>query len=498
MTLSTRKYDWVLLVISATLLSLSYPPLPLGFLAHFALVPLLFVLENKDGKNSFKLAFIWGLISALMLLHWISWVTFPGMLLACLILALYPAFVLWLFRSVYLKISKTFAFLVFPFLWIGMEFVRGYGELGFPWADLAHTQLKYTTMIQFADITGARGISFWVVLLNLLFFALIKNLNKIKAILLVVLIAILYIAPLVYGSYVMRRKFTPVGEFGVALLQGNIDPHLKWDREFQWKHFEEYLAMVKEVSNSASLVIWPETATANYLRRETDFAKRLQAIVDSIGVPNLVGSLDYEYKEGEPYYYNAAVLIFPGGEQKWYYKNHLVPFSEHFPFDQYSRFLRKMNRKIYLGQGDFTPGTEKVIMEINGVKFGTIICFESIFSTLAREFVRNGAQFLVVITNDGWFGKTAGPYQHQYIAVLRAIENRVPIARCANTGISCIIDQYGRISSSIPLNKKGYLVGSILLTKTNTFFTHYGDIISHISFATIPLTLFLLMFKAMV
>ncbi|MGB9561200.1 MAG: apolipoprotein N-acyltransferase [bacterium] len=487
--------EWVWLIFSAAILALGYPPLPLGFFAHFALVPILFIVEKKGLKETFKIGFFWGLLSSLFLLHWISYVTVIGTVLACFILALYPAFILWLYRLLAIKISKIVAYALFPFLWVGMEFIRGWGELGFPWADLAHTQIKYPVFTQFAELTGSRGISFWVVILNLFFFGLVRNIKQKSRFIFIFIIIVAYTIPFIYGVKELKRKWRPKDEFRVALLQGNIDPRKKWDESFQWENFESYLQMVSEIGDKVSLVIWPETATANYLRRELRFTTKLVSLIDSVGVPNLVGSLDYEYINGELHEYNSAVLIYPGGEWVWYAKNHLVPFSEHFPFDQYVPILRKLNKAVEIGQGEFTPGKTKTIMRVDKKIFGTIICFESIFQELVRDFVLKGAEFLVVITNDGWFGKSAGPYQHKEIAKLRAIENRIYIARCANTGISCIIDPTGKEIAQIPLNKKGYLIGSLGLKRETTFFTRHGDIISRLSFGVISAALLWIIIK---
>ncbi len=491
---SPLKNKYLLVALSACLLAASYPPLPLGFLAHIALVPLLISLWDTSGRETFKLAYIWGLLFAILMLHWISWinrwVTLGGMILAALYIALFPAFIFWLFIRIKRVFNQTVAFLLFPFLWVGMEYIRGSTDLGFPWQDLGHTQIPYIPLVQFADILGSRGISFWVIILNILFFLLLSSLKLKKVALYILLLAIAYSIPLGYGEYILHNKEEMlIEDFPVALLQGNVDPRKKWEESLKRQHFDEYIAMMKKYGKNMKLVVWPESATANYFRKEPYYRNKLKRVVEELNVPAVVGVLDYRWIGEEVHYYNAAVLLMPDGTESWYYKNHLVPFSEHFPFDQNIDFFRKLNRQVNFGQGDFTPGKKKPIMNVWGKKFGIIICFESVFPSLVREFVENGAEFIVLITNDGWFGKSVGAYQHAEIARLRAVENRVPIARCANTGITCLIDPYGRVYNKLGLMKQGVVTGNLRFVQKRTFFTRYGECLPKAGALIIPLAL---------
>jgi len=159
-----------------------------------------------------------------------------------------------------------------------------------------------------------------------------------------------------------------------------------------------------------------------------------------------------------------------------YSKMHLVPFSERLPFQGVFPFLKGLN----FGQADFSPGTEYSLFHIGEEKFAVLICFESIFPNLVREFARRDVGFLVNITNDAWFGKTSAPFQHARIAVFRAIENRLGIARCANTGVSMFVDPYGRVSGETAIYTRGISIGKVGSSQEKTFYSRYGDVFARI------------------
>ncbi|MCD6532356.1 apolipoprotein N-acyltransferase, partial [bacterium] len=188
-------------------------------------------------------------------------------------------------------------------------------------------------------------------------------------------------------------------------------------------------------------------------------------------------------------YFNSAVVVMPDGSyQQTYNKIQLVPFSEYIPLQDKFKFLRKLN----YGGSHFTPGDEFTIFDINSAKFGVMICYESIFTHIARKFRSSGAEFLVNITNDGWFGKSQGPYQHAMFNVFRAIENRIWIARCANTGISMFVDPHGVITHRTRLFERAVLVGEIELTHTTTIYDRLGDFVGWGSLALSPILVWLM------
>jgi apolipoprotein N-acyltransferase len=237
------------------------------------------------------------------------------------------------------------------------------------------------------------------------------------------------------------------------------------------------------------MIIWPETATPCYLMKQKDYYQRIRDLVEELGVPLLTGSPDYAYRGDEEYqYFNSAFFFLPQNPQvQGYSKMQLVPFSEKIPYDEKISLLRKIN----FGEADFTPGRHYTIFDHPRARFAVMICFESIFSRLAREFHQRGADFLVVITNDGWFGKTPAPYQHAQISIFRAIETRTSIARCANTGVSMIVDAFGRVIHKTPIFVKETVVADISLQKQDTFYARHGDWLSRA--CTIVAGLFLIL-----
>jgi apolipoprotein N-acyltransferase len=232
--------------------------------------------------------------------------------------------------------------------------------------------------------------------------------------------------------------------------------------------------MTREAAEKkVDLIIWPETASPCYLTHEPFYFNMVQSLAESLDTPLIVGSNEYQVLGYNKYvYYNSAFFFTPAHNfPEAHYKLQLVPFSERIPFSDKIHVLDK----IELGTADFSPGQEFIIFNHAKGKFATLICFEIIFPNLVREFVKRGAEFLVNITNDAWFGKTHGPFQHARIAVFRAIENRIGIARCANTGISMFVDPYGRTFNSTPLYVRKKVVGQISLRDEKTFYSAYGD-----------------------
>jgi apolipoprotein N-acyltransferase len=464
------KKDWFLVISSALLMSLAYPPLPFGFVIYFALAPLIFALEHKGLFDAFKKGFFFGLVSNSILLFWIGWATVFGAFAAILLLCFYTAFLSWFYALVQKKWGSSSLFFL-PFLWVGMEYVRSLTEISFPWLNLAYTQTYYLNLIQYASFTGNYAVSFWIVCLNLIIYLVIKHKKRIG--LAISIIAILIILPYIYGGLVMSKKIEK-NHIKIALLQGNIEPDVKWDQRFLDYNIQTFIDMSKKAAKGdVDLIVWPETAAPCYLASESLYMSEVQSTSDSLNIPLLVGTNDYEAKDNRRIlYYNSAFLFKPKGRYpRIYNKIHLVPFSEKIPYDE--KF--HISDKVQLGQSDFSSGKSLEIFDIPKGRFATLICFESVYPGLVRSFVKGGAEFLVNITNDGWFGKTHGPFQHARIAVFRAIENRISIARCANTGVSMFIDPFGRVRGVTKIFVRTTVIGEISSKLEETFYTKHGD-----------------------
>jgi apolipoprotein N-acyltransferase len=258
--------------------------------------------------------------------------------------------------------------------------------------------------------------------------------------------------------------------------------------------------------SSPQLIVWPETATPCNLRYEPQYLHRVKAQIDSLNIPLLTGTPDYSYLDGEFKSYNSAFLIQPHDAHiSSYAKMQLVPFGERAPYqDNFPfKYIKKLLDQLELGHGDWSRGGEVVVFALpqeankDSLRFSVPICYESVFPDLVRKFVRRGAEFLVVITNDAWFGRASWPnvfsgglYQHAQIATFRAIENRIAIARCANTGISLFIDKYGRVRQATKIFEEDVIIDTLGLRSQTTFYTQYGNIFSYVMSAV---TLFALM-----
>lgn len=479
------RRDYLLILITGVGLILAFPPLPFGFIASVTLIPFFFFLSGKKIstvlKGGYFIGFIWGSGT----IYWIGWATIGGLFGALLIFPLYfclfAAVLFWLYQ-----IWGEKSIWAVPFVWTGVELLSSVGSMGFPWNLLAHTQTSYLPMIQYADLIGAYGISFWVVWMNVVFYFMILHMNRkqVKPLILAMVLTILI--PLGYGQWRMSQPLDNEQKINISLVQGNIDPYQKWDNHFLDTNFSIYQRLTSEAAKSnPDLIVWPETATACYIRYRNRLYQEIKSLVNAIHVPLLTGTQDFEWKEKHTVNrYNSAFFIRPDCTKvDRYHKMHLVPFSERVPLaDKLPFFYNFLDRVLDLDVGNYMTGDSMVVFKWipksiqETVCFSVVICYESVFPYLVRSFIQKGAQFLVVITNDGWFGKTSGPFQHAQIAVLRAIENRIWVVRCANTGISTFIDPHGHIYQKSELYKEAVLNHAISVHHSKSFFMKYGNL----------------------
>src|SRR5574341_157477 len=475
------------LIFSASfLLAASFRPFPFGFLAYFSLVPLFLALEDTSPKLGFKFGYFFGLLTNFLLLYWIVWQFFygeiavlPGSIAALFILALYSGLWGWLFCLVQKKFGKV-ALILAPFLWVTLEWIRSWGEIGFPWTDVGYTQTDYLSLIQFASLTGISGVSLWVIFLNVLCYLLFKYRRSIKTVIPVgILIILLLLVPYLYGRKVLSEPVSSA-KIRVALIQGNIDMNIKWNPKYLQHSFEVFSSLSQGAAKkNPDLIIWPETSAPCYLVYEPFYLGWVKSLSDSLNLSVVVGTDDYKIVGNQQYvFYNAVFLFRPQiGLAEKFYKMQLVPFAEKLPLSGKVRVLNK----IQLGHANFSSGESYTLFDSPKGKFASLVCFEMAFPNLVRKFAKKGASFLVNITNDSWFGRTAGPSQHAAMSIMRAIENRISIARCANSGISLLVDPYGRIIEKSGLFQTLNLIGEIPLKNHETFFSKHGNWVAIIS-----------------
>jgi apolipoprotein N-acyltransferase len=479
------RRDYLLAALSGILLALAFPKPELSWLAWIVFVPLLLACGRRTPGGAFRLGFAAGLVAYGAILYWINiavtsfghlpWpVSISIFLFLAGYLALYPGLAMYLVRRG--EERGISPLLSFPVLWVALEYVRGFLLTGFPWASLGYTQYRMLPLIQIADLTGIYGISFLIALANVVAYRLIKGIVTREsrawpvksAALLVILVAV----TLGYGfrSLHARETGTPVK---VALIQGNIDQDVKWNPAYQ----ETTLAVYERLSRKAciagsELIVWPESAAPFFLQDEMVYAARIATLAKETKSCLVVGSPAYEKRGGEVKYLNSAFLLSAAGEVKGRSdKIHLVPFGEYVPLGKYFPFINK----LVAGIGDFSPGAEVVSMDTGRGRIGILVCYEGIFPELARAYVKGGSGILVNITNDAWYKRSSAPYQHLAMTVFRAVENRVPLVRAANTGISAVIDTRGRIRGETKIFEEAVLTGEVR-PGGGSFYTRFGDI----------------------
>jgi len=492
---STFPRKVCLVGISGLLISLIFPFFNIELLAWIAFVPLFMAIQHENLKNTFWLGWIAGVISGLGTLYWvtITMILYGGLspvlsVAALLVLVVYLALYTGTFTLLIqflLRYTGIPIVLTAPVIWVGLEYLRSFFIIGFPWNSLGYSQFLTPYVTQIADITGVYGVSFFIILVNAaLYTILLTNMSS----LLKRKIAILTLCcvGLCLGYGIVRLPFSDVEPSSenvrVAVVQGNIDQGIKWDQKYRQQILDKYIRLSKEtLDESPEMIVWPETAVPFVFKYDPLHKQQLVTFVQEVGTFLLFGGIDILPDPSSNSYnsLNSTFLLSPEGELLGQYdKIHLVPFGEYVPFEDILFFVDRITSAI----GKVKAGETYQVMHFEDIPFSTVICFEVIFPNLVRKFVDKGARFLLTITNDAWFGKSSASYQHFAMVTFRAIENRIAIARAANTGISGFIDPYGRIieQSEIFIDKS--LVQDIPLRNTTTFYTRHGDVFARLSF----------------
>jgi len=513
-TLRTKILDFFVpigaSVLSGFLLLWAFPNYNLAWLAWVALVPLFVTIAGRKIALGFLLALISGAIflvgyfrgnigaGAYNQLHHVILALCYGPLFALIGLS---------FNYIAKRSGTTAALFSAPFVFVCLEYVRSnLSFLAMPMGLLAHSQYGYPQIIQIASITGAYGVSFLIVTVNSAIAALVLvvvsnfkvsrsassiYISRHGLIAIVCTAAVLSILTVSYGQ--LKTSKPILGEeIKVSVVQGNIEQNKKWNPGYKSYIMSTYAELTLEASrNQPALIIWPEAATQRMISGDRGLHSEVRRIAETAGTSLLLGSSSHQkFKQGKDKkvkFYNAAFFINPvdKGVNQRYDKIRLVPFGEYMP-------LRGTIPWQWLGLPhvrDYTSGKEFTVFEGPGFRFSGTICWENIFPDLVRQFVKSGAQFIVNITNEAWFGRSAGSQHFVTISVLRAVENRVYVVRCANTGISCFIDPYGRIVNRVKNPKgqdlfvRGVLTDKVIPMKSNTIYTRYGDLIVWVCFA---------------
>ena len=475
----TPPYRLLFAALSGALLALafpSHPDHPLAFLyhplwAHCALVPLLLSLQGRGFKAGFAAGWISGLVWNLLSLYWVAYTqgggpaVIAGTGLMAAYLGLFTGLCIGLFNVLAVRWGAK-ALALLPLLWTGQEYLLSLGELGFPWLLLGHSQAALPHFIQYATWTGVFGVSCWVVGLNALFYlALVERRVLLAG------VALGYLLPWVHAQSVLETTVPDEG-LRIGLIQPNTTYADKWGPNGLERTFSALATLSRQAAKcDPELLVWPETALPCDPVRRAGCRGRVQALVEELDIPLLTGAPHANY--------NAAFFAQPGVTTlPSYAKMHLVPFGERTPYRDAIPLLRDIDWTRLtgdLGPAEFARGTEHTVFAHPRHPFAVLVCFESIFPDLVRQHVAAGARVLVNITNDSWFGRSAGPYQHALINAMRAVENRTAIARAATTGISLFIDPFGRTYEATDLFTPAVAVATVPVGQPATFYTRHGD-----------------------
>jgi apolipoprotein N-acyltransferase len=496
---TAQALDYPLALVSGVLLALSFPRYGHPVFAWIALVPLLLALSGWAGRRghvpgqrplrAFALGLTSGVVYFVGTLYWTSSViaTFGGvprpvallaMVLLALYLALFPAMTA-VATSYLVGRAGARALLCAPAAWVATEFLRGGLFGGFPWVPLGNSQVTVLPVAQLASVLGVYGISALVAFINAaIVYALLamgrsRLITGASAATVLVVIAGWGSWRMANGS--LTREGSPVR---VGLIQGNIQQADKWKASEAGRIFTRHVAMTRDaVSRGADYVIWPESATPFMFEEDAAGEQAMRNLAREVRVPILFGSDQIE-RGIIPRLFNAAFLVTPEGHTAAVYrKMHLVPFGEYIPFKQWLFFVSPLVESL----AEFAPGTSMVLLPVGSHLTSTAICYEVVYPSLVRQAVIAGSELLTTITNDAWYGTSSAPYQHFALASMRAIEQGRYLARAANTGISGVVDPYGRVVSQSAIFAQASLVEEVRFLRERTIYATIGDVIAYVS-----------------
>ncbi|NQT30258.1 MAG: apolipoprotein N-acyltransferase [Candidatus Saganbacteria bacterium] len=453
----------LLAIVSGLLLALAFPKFNLYWLAFLALVPFFVALiKAKDLKEALLCGFFFGIFFFAIHLSWmwslfrfVSW----WIALGWVGLVFYQTlFILaFSFLAYFLGNPKRVVYpIIMAFLFAAIEWIRAWGPFGVTGGDISYSQVDLLPLIQIASFAGVYGITFLVVLVNASLAQFLLDRRKWQGLIISLLLIVLALG---YGFYVLRQD-PPLSlrPLKIALIQPNIDQEEKMSVASIIPVFKVHEELSRKAAQEKpNIIIWPETSVFSYLLHNSQLLPRLRRLSRDTGAWIIFGTPHYIGSKT----YNSLVCISPSGEVvSRYDKQHLVPFAEYLPFSQILYPIFK-GVGYYDNQFDSNPKVKMLIL--GDLKIAPAICFESTFPSLIRERASQGADFILTATNDAWFGNSAAPYFHLNTAIFRAIENRKYVIFVANTGISAVIDPFGRILKKTELNTRRVLTFEIAL-----------------------------------
>lgn len=482
---------------SAILLAVTLTFNNLESLTWISIIPFIMSVNKLkcSSREGYKFGFKYFMVFYIVVFSWIlelyplDWmginniVSFIMIGLAWITLAAIEAAIMAFLVPIYMKVKSNnivINVISFAFIWIGFEWIQSIGQFGMPWARLAISQSYNTYAIQSAAVFGGLFISFLIVLVNgfLAMYALEKrNKNYIY-------IAVsIFVINLAFGVISLKEEKI-IADIDISLIQGNIASTEKWKNGTTKQQVQKYIDLTKkfieEDDFKPEIIIWPETAVTTDLGTN-DFAyEQILQLAKEYDAYMMIGAFSSDDIEDNEVTYNSIYTIDPMGElQKPYSKRHLVPFGEYVPF---TKLISKISPDIANQLSNLTPGDDVYLQKTKYGDVGGIICFESIFPGIVRDTVNDGAELIVLVTNDSWFKDSSAVYQHHKQGILRAVENNRYVVRAANTGISSLIDNKGRVVEDIPLLEEGVINSSVAMISERSIYSYVGDIIILLGF----------------
>lgn len=485
----------------------TYPFIHLEPLAWGGLVPLLIQLKRSESfKVFYRTAYFGMFVFVLCSVWWVALSTAVGGALMYVAQSFFLTVPLVLFYFVWKRTSWHIALAALPFIWTAWEWIYLDMEISFGWITLGNSQSYLFWLIQYAELFGVWAISFWIVLFNILMLVLYERYQRHRVrqkwwLESAALAVLMMLPPLVYSLVVLETPLPKADKsVTVAIIQPNIDPFVKWGRHQESFVMQKHYDLTERALRTAKvdMILYPETTIPFYIlepynlfHRETLWAKVREWNTPLLtGFPDVVRYDDSTKRQATArfdrytgkYYdsFNSSMLIIPSLETpQIYHKMKLVPFAERVPYLDYLPLLSSITIGV-AGISSWGRGDEFKLLSFqtargDSIKVCGLICYESIYPGLVAEFVRKGTDFLTIITNDGWFGKSYGPYQHAAFARLRCIETRRAMARCANTGVSLFIDRYGRGYGEIPWWEETFTIAPVEIGTGETFYVRHID-----------------------
>ena len=521
---------YLLALASGILLALAFPNFNIAGFAWIAPGLLLFAAAGTTPGRAFRIGYAGGLSYYLCTLTWLLHIPvrfFPilGWIALSAFLALYPALFVWICWKLFGALQparrpwdrdllrgflaagwrhRTIWAFKCAAVWVAIEMTISRFLTGFPWDLLGVSQFKLLPLIQVASFTGVYGVSFLIVWfsVSLVMTATALQQQPLRRIswareIAFPALTLLYL--ILWGLFAMRTARVHQATTKIALIQPSIPQTLIWDKGADENRFQQLLALSEQaLTNKVDVLVWPEASVPNMLRHHEDTSNAVIELTRKHKVWAILGSDDAELRPGgttlrDVDYFNSAFAVNPEGELTGIYKKRrLVIFGEYLPFVKQLPFVKYLSP---IEETGFTPGTKPIPFNLKSLDViaSVLICFEDTFPHLVREYVEPNTDILVNLTNNGWFGESAAQWQHAATAVFRAVENRIPLVRCANNGLTCWVDSTGAMHSTFfpgtnNIYKAGFKIVDVPVlapgeARTLSFYTRHGDVFGWACFA---------------